>query len=133
MQDWEEQAVLVTVTLTQHNLHPTFHSTATVVTLSFLKSSSTKKYPINPCTLLTFQIKLELSHLSSNNQHSSVGVANILHVRWLAHGWARSSDETAQVIAQFMLMPAFCKGIKSESFLKKSLIQRLRNTFVSKE
>lgn len=86
MQDWEEQAVLVTGTLTQHNLHPTFHSTATVVTLSFLKSFSTKKYPINPCTLLIFQIKLELSHLSSNNQHSSVGVANILHLRWLAHG-----------------------------------------------
>lgn len=35
MQGWEEQVVLVTVKLTQHNLHPKFHSTATTLTLSF--------------------------------------------------------------------------------------------------
>lgn len=35
MNGWEEQVVFVTVKLTEHNLHPKFHSTATALTLLF--------------------------------------------------------------------------------------------------
>lgn len=53
MQGWEEHVVLVTVKLTQHNLHPTFHTSTTAVALSFpefflyQKVSNSSLYPLN--------------------------------------------------------------------------------------
>ena len=52
MQGWEEQVVLVTAKLTQHNLHPMFHITAAAVTLLFpevflyQKVSSSSLHPL---------------------------------------------------------------------------------------